>query len=151
MTDLKKALITGGGKWLSTGVSKNGMTTAQYAYYDEMNGWNDIDIYVPFTAPMPPVEFDIRIGEYMIKESSESVRSDLEKAYRKLVDDKAIADATIEAYKEKFANPYPAARLGYIDDIIQPCDARSMIIKALDMAHNKNESNPPKKHGNMPL
>ena len=102
VSDLKKALITGGGKWLSTGVSKNGMTTAQYAYYDEMNGWNDIDIYVPFTAPIPPVEFDIRIGEYMIKESSESVRSDLEKAYRKLVDDKAIADATIEAYKEKF-------------------------------------------------
>ena len=57
----------------------------------------------------------------------------------------------IEAYKEKFANPYPAARLGYIDDIIQPCDARTMIIKSLEMAHNKNESNPPKKHGNMPL
>lgn len=100
VSDLKKALITGGGKWLSTGVSKNGMTTAQYAYYDEMNGWNDIDIYVPFTAPIPPVEFDIRIGEYMIKESSESVRSDLEKAYRKLVDDKAIADATIEDFKK---------------------------------------------------
>ena len=40
---------------------------------------------------------------------------------------------------------------GYIDDIIQPCDTRSVIIKALEMAHNKNESNPPKKHGNMPL
>ncbi len=69
--------------------------------------------------------------------------------YRK-ADDAERAKA-VEAYKEKFASPYPAARLGYIDDIIQPCDTRSVIIKALEMAHNKNESNPPKKHGNMPL
>ena len=102
VTDLKKALITGGGKWLSTGVSKNGMTTAQYAYYDELYGWNDIDVYVPFVAPIPPVEFDLRIGTYMLTQSSKAVLADLEKAYRKLVDDKAIADATIEAYKEKF-------------------------------------------------
>lgn len=102
VTDLKKALITGSGKWLSTGVSKNGMTTAQYAYYDEVNNWNDIDVYVPFVAPIPPVEFDLRIGTYMLTQSSKAVLPDLEKAYRKLVDDKAIADATIEAFKEKF-------------------------------------------------
>ena len=57
----------------------------------------------------------------------------------------------IAEYREKFANPLPAARLGYIDEIIQPCDTRTRIIQALDMSRNKNESNPPKKHGNMPL
>ena len=57
----------------------------------------------------------------------------------------------IAEYRDKFANPLPAARLGYIDEIIQPCDTRIRIIQALDMSRNKNESNPPKKHGNMPL
>ena len=102
VTDLKKALITGSGKWLSTGVSKNGMTTAQYAYYDEQNGWNDIDVYVPFVAPIPPQEFDLRIGTYMLTQSSKAVLADLEKAYRRLADDKTIADATIEAIKKKY-------------------------------------------------
>ncbi len=102
VTDLKKALITGSGKWLSTGVSKNGMTTAQYAYYDELNNWNDIDVYVPFVAPIPPQEADLRIGTYMLTKSSKAVLADLEKAYRRLVDDKAIADATIKAYIEKY-------------------------------------------------
>ena len=57
----------------------------------------------------------------------------------------------IAEYREKFANPMPAARLGYIDEIIQPCDTRIRLIQALEMSRNKNESNPPKKHGNMPL
>ena len=98
VTDLKKALITGNGKWLSTGVSKNGMTSAQYAYYDEMNGWDDIDVYVPFVAPIAPLYNDIRIGDYMLTKSSKERLPDLEKAYRKLVDDPAVAEATILAY-----------------------------------------------------
>jgi len=57
----------------------------------------------------------------------------------------------IEEYRKKFATPTRAAELGYIDEIILPCDTRLRLIQALDMAHNKNESNPPKKHGNMPL
>ena len=102
VTDLKKALITGDGKWLSTGVSKNGMTSAQYAYYDELNGWNDIDVYVPFVAPIPTQHYDDRIGEYMITESSKERLPDLERAYRTLVDDRAVADATIAAYAKVF-------------------------------------------------
>ena len=54
-------------------------------------------------------------------------------------------------YREKFANPLPAARLGYIDEIISPCDTRIRLIQSLDMCRNKNQSNPPKKHGNMPM
>jgi len=54
-------------------------------------------------------------------------------------------------YREKFANPYVAASLGYIDDIIEPRETRPRLINALQMLANKRDTNPPKKHGNMPL
>ena len=57
----------------------------------------------------------------------------------------------IEEYKEKFSNPYRAAERGLIDEVIMPRDTRYKLIQALEMCHNKNKSNPPKKHGNMPL
>jgi len=56
-----------------------------------------------------------------------------------------------EEYRERFANPFRAAELGYIDEVILPEQTRAKLIAALDMAQNKNVSNPPKKHGNMPL
>jgi len=59
--------------------------------------------------------------------------------------------AKVQDYREKFANPYKAASLGYIDEIIYPRDTRKKIIGALDMTQNKRKSNPPKKHGNIPL
>lgn len=58
---------------------------------------------------------------------------------------------TVENYREKFANPYRAAALGYIDEIILPQDSRSKIIQALNMTQNKRKSNLPRKHGNIPL
>jgi propionyl-CoA carboxylase beta chain len=54
-------------------------------------------------------------------------------------------------YREKFANPYIAASLGYIDEVIDPKETRLKLIRALDMLQNKRDSNPPKKHGNIPL
>ncbi len=54
-------------------------------------------------------------------------------------------------YKEKFANPYQAASLGYIDDIIEPRNSRFRIIRAFEMLQTKKDSNPPKKHSNIPL
>jgi propionyl-CoA carboxylase beta chain len=59
--------------------------------------------------------------------------------------------AAVEDYREKFANPYRAAALGYIDEIILPQDTRSKIIQALNMTQNKRKSNLPRKHGNIPL
>ncbi len=56
-----------------------------------------------------------------------------------------------EEYKEKFANPYEAARYGYIDDIIEPRNTRFRVIRALQTLATKKDSNPPKKHGNIPL
>lgn len=59
--------------------------------------------------------------------------------------------AIIKEYEEKFSNPYRASERGLIDEIIMPRDTRHKLIQALEMASNKNQSNPPKKHGNMPL
>jgi propionyl-CoA carboxylase beta chain len=59
--------------------------------------------------------------------------------------------AAVQEYRDKFANPYKAASLGYIDEIIHPKDTRKKIIGALDMTQNKRKSNPPRKHGNIPL
>jgi len=54
-------------------------------------------------------------------------------------------------YKEKFANPYEAARYGYIDDVIEPRNTRFRIIRGLQTMASKKEMNPPKKHTNIPL
>ncbi|MFC1887564.1 acyl-CoA carboxylase subunit beta [Candidatus Cloacimonadota bacterium] len=56
-----------------------------------------------------------------------------------------------EEYREKFANPYRAAEKGYIDDIIEPAATRFRIIRSLEMLASKKDTNPPKKHGNIPL
>jgi acetyl-CoA carboxylase carboxyltransferase component len=57
----------------------------------------------------------------------------------------------VAEYREKFANPYVAAARGYIDDVIEPRETRSRLINALEMLSNKRDSNPPKKHGCIPL
>src|ERR1700693_4524254 len=57
----------------------------------------------------------------------------------------------IAEYTEKFANPYIAAGRGYIDEVIEPRYKRTKLITALEMLKNKRDSNPPKKHGNIPL
>jgi propionyl-CoA carboxylase beta chain len=74
-------------------------------------------------------------------------RKELEKAKRP--DD--MRRKLIEDYNEKFANPYIAAGLGYVDDIIEPKDTRPKIIAALGSLENKRQSLPPKNHGNLPL
>jgi len=54
-------------------------------------------------------------------------------------------------YKDNFANPYKAAELGYIDEVILPEDTRSRVIGAFELLEGKRLTNPPKKHGNIPL
>jgi propionyl-CoA carboxylase beta chain len=70
--------------------------------------------------------------------------------YRGKLSDEEKA-AAVQDYREKFANPYRAASLGYIDEIILPQDTRPKIIQALNMTQNKRKSNLPRKHGNIPL
>lgn len=64
--------------------------------------------------------------------------------------EKARAKLT-EEYRAKFATPYKAAELGYIDEVIEPRVTRKKIITALEMLKNKVDTNPKKKHGNIPL
>ncbi len=54
-------------------------------------------------------------------------------------------------YRDKFANPYVAAKFGYIDDVIEPRNTRYRVIRALQSLANKRLVNPPKKHSNIPL
>jgi acetyl-CoA carboxylase carboxyltransferase component len=54
-------------------------------------------------------------------------------------------------YRETLANPYVAAARGYVDDVIEPRETRPRLISALEMLKNKRDTNPPKKHGNIPL
>ncbi len=56
-----------------------------------------------------------------------------------------------EEYREKFANPFIAAARGYVDDIIEPKTTRPRLIRAFEMLATKKDSNPAKKHGNIPL
>ncbi|RME88984.1 MAG: acyl-CoA carboxylase subunit beta [Anaerolineae bacterium] len=74
-------------------------------------------------------------------------RKELEKAKDP---EKRRAELVAE-YREKFANPYIAAQRGYLDDVIEPRETRPRLINALEMLQNKRDSNPPKKHGNIPL
>lgn len=57
----------------------------------------------------------------------------------------------VDDYRKTFASPYKAAELGYIDEIIYPRETRYKIIQALEMTQTKSKTNPPKKHGNIPL
>ena len=57
----------------------------------------------------------------------------------------------MEEYRKKFANPFIAAARGYLDDVIEPRTTRGRLIRALEVLRNKADSNPRKKHGNIPL
>lgn len=57
----------------------------------------------------------------------------------------------VKEYREKFATPEVAASRGYIDDVIEPHETRARLINGLEMLENKRDSNPQKKHGNIPL
>ena len=74
-------------------------------------------------------------------------RNEIEKAK----DPEAARAEFLADYRRTFANPYKAAELGYVDEIIPPEDTRPRLIGALEMLQNKRDRNPPKKHGNIPL
>ena len=70
---------------------------------------------------------------------------------RKSENQEATRERLSEEYHDRFASPYIAASRGYIDDVIDPAETRPRIIDALAMLQNKQETLPPKKHGNIPL
>jgi propionyl-CoA carboxylase beta chain len=74
-------------------------------------------------------------------------RSQIEKAK----DPVAEKAKLVEEYRRTFANPFKAAELGYIDEVLMPRDTRPRLISSLKALENKREKNPPRKHGNIPL
>jgi propionyl-CoA carboxylase beta chain len=66
-------------------------------------------------------------------------------------DQDAARRARVAELEEKFANPYVAAERGFIDEVIEPAQTRPKLIRALALLENKRDTNPPKKHGNIPL
>jgi propionyl-CoA carboxylase beta chain len=63
----------------------------------------------------------------------------------------ALKEEKTREYREKFANPYIAAERGYVDEVIEPRDTRRRLIQVLEVLHTKRDTNPPRKHGNIPL
>ena len=74
-------------------------------------------------------------------------RRELEEA----TDPAPFREGKTREYRERFANPYVAAERGYVDEVIEPRDTRARLCAALALLHTKRDSNPPKKHGNIPL
>ncbi|HEX9918100.1 MAG TPA: acyl-CoA carboxylase subunit beta, partial [Pyrinomonadaceae bacterium] len=66
-------------------------------------------------------------------------------------DQESARQARVAEFEEKFANPYVAAERGFIDEIIEPAETRLKLARALALLENKRDTNPPKKHGNIPL
>ena len=59
--------------------------------------------------------------------------------------------AFVADYRDKFASPYKAAELGFVDEVIYPRALRARLHASLELLKNKRDQNPPKKHANIPL
>lgn len=66
-------------------------------------------------------------------------------------DKEAARRSRINEFEEKFANPYVAAERGFVDEVIEPAETRPKLIRALSLLETKRDTNPPRKHGNIPL
>jgi propionyl-CoA carboxylase beta chain len=73
------------------------------------------------------------------------------KEIAKAEDPEAALETLTSEFAERFANPYSAAERGYVDEVIEPTRTRLKVIRAFEMLENKVDSNPQKKHGNIPL
>ena len=80
-----------------------------------------------------------------------NIISSVKKEIKAADDPVAVRQAKIDEYEDAFNNPYVAAGLGYVEDVIEPATTRQRVIGALDMLATKRESLPAKKHGNIPL
>ena len=91
------------------------------------------------------------IGELAVMGADGAVNIVNRDEIRAAPDPEARRKELLEDYKARFGNPYAAAGRGFVDDVIDPRETRAKIIHALEMLQNKADSNPPKKHGNIPL
>ena len=135
-----------------------------------LNGAKLLYAYCEATVPKVTVITRKAYGGAYDVMSSKHIRGDINYAYptaeiavmgpdgavniiykKELASDPKAKDDFVKEYREKFANPYKASELGYIDEVIHPKDTRNKVIAAFEMLKNKVDSNPDKKHGNIPL
>ncbi|HOT00146.1 MAG TPA: acyl-CoA carboxylase subunit beta [Acidobacteriota bacterium] len=90
-------------------------------------------------------------AEIAVMGSEGAVNIIFRKEISEAADPEARRAELIRNYRDKLATPYEAASWGYIDDVIEPRETRPRLIDALRWHQNKRDSNPPKKHGNIPL
>jgi propionyl-CoA carboxylase beta chain len=90
-------------------------------------------------------------GEVAVMGPEGAINIVFREALQKSPDVAKTRDELVNNYRETFANPFKAAESGYVDGIVYPEDTRPTLIRALEMLKNKQDQNPPKKHGNIPL
>jgi propionyl-CoA carboxylase beta chain len=90
-------------------------------------------------------------AELAVMGAEGAVRIIFRKQISEAADPAAEEKKLVADYNETFAHPYIAASLGYLDDVIEPKETRPRLISALHMLENKRQTNPPRKHGNIPL
>ena len=119
IVDMMKKNLFSQNKWISTGLSKDGITTALYAYYSDLNGWDDIDLYVAFGTPFlpatPTCSDDTRMGQYMYNNCGAGYDADSEMgiAYTRLrkmpvaiANNKVLREACIKQFYQKYPKDY---------------------------------------------
>ena len=110
-------------------------------------------LYAFAEATVPRITVIIRKaygGAYCVMGSKSAIQI-LKKKELSQSKTKSIKNKLIKDYEEKFANPYTAASMGYIDDVIDPSQTRTKIILGLESLIEKTSPRPQKKHGNIPL
>jgi propionyl-CoA carboxylase beta chain len=90
-------------------------------------------------------------GEIAVMGPEGAVKILYRKQLQEAKDPETLKTKLVKEYTEKFANPYVTASKGYIDEVIQPSHTRQKVIEAFEFIQNKRDTNPPKKHGNIPL
>jgi len=97
------------------------------------------------------VNFAFPTAEFAVMGPEGAVNIVFRKELAEAEDPAVRKEELVQDYREKFATPFKAAELGYIDEVIKPEETRPKIIEALEMLATKRDTNPPKKHGNIPL
>jgi propionyl-CoA carboxylase beta chain len=97
------------------------------------------------------VNFAYPTAEIAVMGPEGAVNIVFRKELARAADPEAERQRLITEYRAKFANPYKAAELGYVDEVIKPEDTRPRVIRALEMLRTKRQELPAKKHGNIPL
>lgn len=97
------------------------------------------------------INFAWPTGEIAVMGPAGAVKILYRKQLKEAKDPEVLEKRLTTEYTEKFANPYITASKGYIDEVILPSDTRPRLIEALELIENKKDTNPPRKHGNIPL